>query len=157
MRDTLDSTKVYLHIGGNPDDNKWKIYEAGWYHVVLNLDKNTISYKRLSLYVVGDGTPTGWNIATPEPMTNDAANPAIFTWTGALTAGEMKFSEFTGNWCDGDWIQSSVPNQVLTATDYIITHGCDGPDNKWLIKSGEEGTYTVTINLAAQTIGIVKQ
>ncbi len=40
----------------------------------------------------------------------------------------------------------------ITSTDYIVTNGCDGPDNKWTITSATQGTYIITVNLFNETI-----
>lgn len=82
------------------------------------------------IFLLGDATPAGWNIKSPIPLVKDEANPYLFTWEGPLKAGELKFSTYTGDWCDGEWINASQPGQALGASDYIITNGCDGPDNK---------------------------
>ena len=51
------------------------------------------------VYLVGDATPAGWDIANATPMTS-TGSPYIFTWTGQLNAGELKFT------CDrqADWM-----------------------------------------------------
>ena len=81
-------------------------------------------------------------------------NPYLFTWEGTLKAGELKFSTFTGEWCDGEWINASQQNQTISATDYIITNGCDGPDYKWRISASEAGNYMISINLKNKSISI---
>ncbi|MFA9391495.1 MAG: SusF/SusE family outer membrane protein [Prolixibacteraceae bacterium] len=104
------------------------------------------------LYLIGDAVSTGWNIGTPTPMVKDANNEKIFIWTGALYAGAFKISTFKGDWCDGDWLNPPEDSQAITAASYIVTHGCDGPDNKWLVAEGDAGTCKITVNLTAQTI-----
>jgi len=154
-----DASYIITH-GCDGPDNKWLVTSAdsGEYVITINMADTLItivpyvvpSYD--SLYLVGDATPSGWNIATPEPMVKDAANAKVFTWEGTLTAGEVKFSTFRGNWCDGDWINASQADQVLTATDFIVTQGCDGPDNKWKLAATDAGDYKITINLVDSTI-----
>ena len=107
-----------------------------------------------SLYILGDATAVGWNIGSPDKMTQNETNPYLWEWEGELGAGEFKFPTYTGDWCDGDWINASQPNQGITATDYIITHGCDGPDNKWLVHASEAGDYTIVIDMENESIQI---
>lgn len=100
-----------------------------------------------ALYLVGDMVPGGFNIANPMPMFQDAVNPKIFNWKGALKAGELKISTFKGEWCDGRWINPANADQSITVGDLIITNGCDGPDNKWRLQASEAGNYSITVNL----------
>ena len=51
-----------------------------------------------------------------------------------------------------DWINASQANQALSASDYIITHGCDGPDNKWKVDASEVDNYIISIDLQNQSI-----
>ncbi len=104
------------------------------------------------LYIVGDGSPSGWNIASPEAFTQDSVNPFVFVYEGLLTPGAFKISTFSGDWCDGNWINSPQDGYDLTNTDYIITNNCDGPDNKWAVTSNAQGNYRITINLSDETI-----
>jgi hypothetical protein len=111
-----------------------------------------------NLYLIGNASPSGWNIGTPvAAMVQDLTDANVFTWEGPLTAGELKISTFTGNWCDGQWLNASEANGPITATSYIYTTGCDGPDNKWLILPEEAGNYKITINLMNETIIFLKQ
>ena len=92
-----------------------------------------------NLYLLGDATPVGWDIGSPIKMTQSETSHYVWEWEGELTAGEFKMPTFTGDWCDGTWINASQPDQNLSATDYIITSGCDGPDNKWRVMLGVDG------------------
>lgn len=155
----LSITEVDQNSGCDPD-YKWVITEetAGRYKVTLNTLENTIEFEKINLYLIGDGGPNGWNISDPEPMTYE---DGTYIFNGELGAdnptGEFKFSKFTGDWCDGDWINSAEPAQSINNTDYIITHGCEGPDNKWKLTQGDAGTYEITINLDTEELTITRQ
>ncbi len=155
----LDVTDVN-QSSGCEEDYKWVITDEnkGRYKVILDTRENTIIFERISLYLIGDGGPNGWNIADPEPMDYQ---DGTFVFEGELGSenptGEFKFSKFTGDWCDGDWINSAEPSQSLLNTEYIITHGCDGPDNKWKLSDGDAGSYIITINLDNEELTITKQ
>jgi len=145
----LTSNEVEQNSGCDVD-NKWLVTDEskGRYKIILNTLENSIQFQLVSLYLIGDGGPNGWNIATPEPMTYE---DGTFIFIGELGAdnptGEFKISKFKGDWCDGDWINSANPSQSLLNTDYITTHGCDGPDNKWKLGDGDAGTWEIRINL----------
>ena len=141
-------------------DNKWLITEAtkGRYKIKINTIDNTITFKKVSLYLIGDGGPNGWNINNPDPMTYENGE---YVFVGALGAdnptGEFKISKFSGDWCDGDWINAAVPNQSIYNVAYITTSGCDGPDNKWKLQVGQAGNYEIRINLDTEVLTITSQ
>lgn len=145
---------------GCDGDTRWIVEAAtqGRYKVTVNTKNNTIRFQRISLYLVGDGGPNGWNINDPEPMQD--LGGGVYTYTGPLGAenpvGEFKISKFSGNWCDGDWINSATEAQSLINTAFILTEGCDGPDNKWKLKEGDAGNYEITVDLEAGTLSIEK-
>ena len=151
----LSATTVDQNSGCSVD-NKWNVTsgDVGRYKIELNTENNTISIKKVNLYIIGDGGPNGWNIGTPTPMTYSNGN---YTYTGPLNAGEFKISKFKGDWCDGDWINAATSNQNILNGSYIGTHACDGPDNKWKLQSGDAGNYQISINLDSQSMTIVRQ
>jgi hypothetical protein len=146
----LSSTEVEQNSGCDVD-NKWSISasDVGRYKITLDTANNTISIQKVNLYIIGDGGPNGWNIATPSPMTY---SNGLYTFSGQLNAGEFKISKFKGDWCDGDWINPATANQSISDGNYVITHGCDGPDNKWEVLSS--GTHTISINLDTHVMTI---
>lgn len=111
---------------------------------------STVNAQYDYMSIVGDATTAGW---VPNGIQLNQ-NGNVFTYTGELKAGGFKFHASNGDWCDGNWINSSVDGQAITATDYIVTTGCDGPDNKWSVT--ERGSYSITIDLDASTIQISK-
>ncbi|WP_348825662.1 SusF/SusE family outer membrane protein [Flavobacterium aestuarii] len=148
----LSATSVAQSSGCDPD-NKWTISssDAGRYKITLNTSNNTISIQKVNLYIIGDGGPNGWNIASPSPMTY---SNGVYTFSGQLNTGEFKISKFKGDWCDGDWINPATANQSISDGNYIITNGCNGPDNKWKVQSANVGTHTISINLDTNTMTI---
>ncbi|TXD82663.1 PKD domain-containing protein [Subsaximicrobium wynnwilliamsii] len=105
-----------------------------------------------ALYIVGDASPSGWNIGSPEAFTQSNTDAFIFTYQAVLTAGEFKISTFQGDWCDGDWLNPPNNGDDLSENSFITTSGCEGPDNKWMLTSANEGTYLITVDLSDQTI-----
>ena len=151
MRDptSADSSKIYLHHGGASDDVKWHIAKGGWYHITLDLANNTISCKPLSLYIVGSATSIGWTITSAIQLVQDSNLPYIFTFTGALVAGEFKFPVNR----QGDWGQDMY---MRTDDTHMYFHkGGASDDNKWTITLA--GNYVLTLNVKDLTIKIQKQ
>ncbi len=155
----LSSTAVAQN-SGCAVDNKWTIGagDVGRYKITLDTQNNTIKIRKVNLYIIGDGGPNGWNIATPTAMTYSNGN---YIYTGALgstnATGEFKISKFKGDWCDGDWINPATANQSILNGSFITTHACDGPDNKWKLQTGNAGNYQISINLDTKIMTIVPQ
>jgi hypothetical protein len=157
-----DDSKMIFNSGGSGDDIQWQLEEGGNYKMSVDLLELTITMERLagpvftSLYIIGDASPSGWNIGSPEAFTQSAADPFEFSYEANLTPGDFKISTFAGDWCDGQWINATQPDQLLSATDYNVTNGCDGPDHKWHVTEEEQGRYKITVNLYNSTIKIEK-
>ncbi|MGN6416771.1 MAG: SusF/SusE family outer membrane protein [Pseudobacter sp.] len=147
---------VQLVAGGNPD-LKWKITNPGPYKIKLDILAMTVSIKPFTpftqIWMVGDATPTGWNIDNPTPMTADPGNPYVFTWTGQMNVGEFKLPVETGDW-GGDFFMPVLNASGPGSTQMKFVPG-GSPDFKWKIT--EAGTYKITINQLYDTISIQKQ
>lgn len=155
MRDptSADSSKIYLHNGGDSDDNKWTITKKGWYRVIVDVSELTISIENLELYIVGDATSIGWTITSAIPLEQDTENPYIFIFNGDLTAGEFKFPVNQNS----DWGQDMYMRDPDDATKMYRHTGGASDDNKWTISSADAGTYILTLNVKDLTIDIAKQ
>lgn len=144
---------------GCDQDYKWLVTDQtqGRYRITLNTQTNSIEFEKVNLYIVGDGSPSGWDIASPLMMSYE---DGFFVFNGELGAdnptGEFKFAKETGDWCAGEWVNSAVNGQSVSNTEFIITQGCEGPDNKWKLKEGEAGTYEIRINLDSEMMTITK-
>ena len=151
----LTSTGVQLVPKGSPD-LKWQVTNPGPYKITLDLQNLTINIKPFTPYtkiwMVGDATPVGWNINSPQPLTPDPTNPYIFTYTGPMLAGEFKFPLATGNWgCD--YFMPEINHQNLGSNRVKFVPG-GSPDNKWQITV--PGNYKITLNQLKETIDILK-
>ena len=151
----LSDTTVQLSAGS--PDNKWYIATAGAYKIRLNLRDSSIHIVPFTpyttLWIVGDATPNGWNINSPNPMTPDPSNPYVFTYNGPLNVGEFKFPVATGDW-GTDYFMPYTNHPALTDTLMQFVPGGQ-PDNKWQISTA--GNYLITINQLYETISIQKQ
>lgn len=148
MRDTADSTKIYIHTGGAVDDNKWNIYTSGWYHVEINFDDSTISYEPLKLYIVGSATSIGWSIDQALELSQNPDSLYLFTYTGDMVAGEFKFPVNRNT----DWGQNMYMKDTTEEAKIYLHKGGGPDDNKWNIT--EAGNYTVKINIMDMTIEV---
>ena len=151
-RDPDDPTRIVYNQGGSGADLQWEITETGNYSLTVDLLSQTIEIRSgiappySDLYLVGDASPSGWNIGSPQAFTQSSQDPFVFTFEGSLSAGEFKISTFTGDWCDGDWLNAANPDQSVSNSSFIITQACDGPDNKWRVQPGQEGNYRITVD-----------
>ena len=124
------------------------------------------------MYLVGDATPGGWSLDDATPMVQ--VDDSIFTWTGKLTAGALKFScdkqsDFMGAWFmaynDGAEPTGDIEPMLFidktadsfTRYQYAKSEGVvvDDIDQKWTISKA--GTYTITLDQLHETISIVAQ
>lgn len=150
----LSLTGVQRISGGSPD-NKWRITTPGAYKIILNLRELTISIIPFTpyaqLWMVGDATPIGWDINSPQPMVQDANDPNIFTYTGELKAGEFKIPVETGDF-GGDYFMPVINHpEIQTNTTMRMKFIPNGnPDNKWMIT--QAGNYKVVVNQLYETI-----
>lgn len=141
-------------------DNQWMVTEEtqGRYTIIVNMKENTISFEELTpefseLYAIGDASPNGWNPQSPsEGFTQSTEDPFVFTYEAYLNPGELKIATFKGEWCDGKWLNPSEANQAVADADYIVTTGCDGPDNKWRVNPEAEGDFLITVDLYNEII-----
>jgi len=153
MKDPDDSTKVYFHIGGDPDDSKWDIYKENWYSLVLDVSDNTISIEPLKLYIIGSATPVGWDISNAIELEQDPSNWYEFRYEGPLTAGEFKFPinrQF-------DWGQDMYMKDPSDPSKMYRHTGGEEDDEKWIFTEADAGTYILTVNVKDLTIDIQKQ
>lgn len=152
---SLSVTTTQLVSGGSPD-NKWQITNAGPYKINLNTQTNTITIKAFTPYtqiwIVGDATPNGWNINSPNVMTPVAGDPYKFEYSGPMSAGEFKFPLATGNW-GTDYFMPVIDQSGPGSTQMKFVAG-GNPDYKW--KLTQAGNYKITIDQLRETISIIK-
>lgn len=166
-------------VQGFDPDNKWYLNadETGRaYKICVDIreGKERMMMREFEPYagiwLVGDAAPGGWSLDDAAPMTRDAANPYVMTWTGTLGVGELKFTcDRRGDWM-GAWFMPAVNGSEPTgkeermlfidkSDDYLKAQYVDANindvDQKWRIT--EAGTYTITLNQLTETVTIAKQ
>lgn len=153
MRDTTDASKIYLHEGGNPDDNKWEITHENHYTITLDLAEYTIDIDTFELYIIGSATPVGWDIANAIELEQDPDEWYIFRYIGELGEGEFKFPVNRQT----DWQQDMYMKDPDDPTKMYRHVGGEEDDNKWTLTAEEAGNYILTLNIEELTIDIAKQ
>ncbi len=144
---------------GNPDF-KWNI-TGGTYKITLDIREMKIDILPFTpysaVYMVGDATSIGWDVANAIPMQVNSGNPNEFTWTGTLKPGELKFSMDKQSDWNGAWFTASQANMAPSGTpqQMIYSERGSGLDYKWRI--AENGTYSITLDQLKETVTITKQ
>ena len=142
----------------NSEDNKFFVSESANYDIVCNLAEKTVvvtkaayqdtALKHTALWMIGSATKGGWSIGDGTIMKQDAANPAKYSARTELKAGELKFGTNVYAGFDQMFYLRDMSNGGK------IVFG--GDDNKWKITKEEEGTYDVTVDVAAMTVSFTK-
>lgn len=146
---------VYRSADSQPDD-KFSITTPGSYSITIDLLEMTIDVAAGAappydaLWIVGDATPNGWNINSPNQLRVDRSNPFVFTYNEVLKAGEFKFPTATGNW-GTDFYMPLVNYQDLSAGGMQLVTG-GSPDLKWKITT--PGAYKIKLDLETMKIDI---
>ncbi len=161
VRDSNDPNKMALRLSDDDSehpDNTWKIRYEGNYIIECNTRDLTISITPLTpepdygpvLYMVGSATRYGWDANRSQIMLAEViGEDTVFTWSGELTAGEIKFLVQPDEW---------LPCYVRHPQDarHILYREGEGPDDpldlKWLIPYTAQ--YTVTIHMLDKSIRI---
>ena len=140
----------------NSVDNKFFVSESANYDIVCNLAEKTVvvtkaayqatALKHTALWMIGSATKGGWSIGEGTIMRQDAANLTKYSARTELKAGELKFGTNVYAGFDQMFYLRDLSN------DGKIVFG--GDDNKWDIT--EEGTYDVTVDVAAMTVSFTK-
>jgi hypothetical protein len=155
--------ETYLNGTGtlrlNGDDTKFKLAEAGNYTITCNLASLVITANKIDyqtnhirhsiLFLIGDATPAGWELANAIQLTNTVENPFIFNGETALVnSGGFKIciNKYAG------YGQKMYYRDVNNSG--LISEDATG-DRQWSVT--ESGNYLVSIDLLAKTISITKK
>ena len=175
-----DMSIVYSETGlSGADDRSFSISEAGNYTITADTEALVISIRNNggspepqpeafeAIWLIGDASPAsnGWSLDDAE--TNDAVkmkpssdNPYLFSWTGSLKNGELKFScDLQRDW-NGIWYMPETNGKTFTETsgETILLIDKSLPenssiDNKWKVTAGD---YTITVNQLTSTMTVIR-
>ena len=149
-----DNNHIVYRTSDSEPDNKFTVTEAGVYKITVSLLDLTITTVKLELpaydkiYMVGDATPNGWDIATATELIQDPDNPYIFTYMGVMKTGNFKFPVNRNS----DWGQDMF--MKLSDSTMYLHHGGAPDDNQWTIS--KKGHYTIKLNLMDNTISMTR-
>ena len=163
-------------VSGYDPDHKWNLQssELGAYKICVDIRTGqermmmTPFTPYEGMYLIGDATSAGWDLGNAVAMTRES--DFVFTWTGSLSAGELKFScDKQSDW-SGAWFLADQGNKTPTGDlEHVIfidksSQACKDQyldinvgdlDQKWRIS--DAGTYTITLNQLEETVQIQKQ
>ena len=125
--------------------------------VIRKQDDVTVWYD--NVWMIGDATPKKWTWKDMVEMTQSEENGNIFTWTGHLNAGEIKFSLDgpTADAFSGNFVFAKKENASIFNDTDIDIRNTDDKDYKWKLSEQEAGTYTITIDFNTNKISFEKQ
>lgn len=127
--------------------------EAGLYRIVA--DTANLTYEVYpapsSLYLLGAGSTAGWDNTAALEMSNDGNG--LFSITTDLTAAEIKFIEVLGQWAP-QWGAADGASGLKGNISFRPTE--DDPDPASIIVPAD-GTYTIEVDVAAQTYKLLPQ
>jgi len=132
--------KVIAHINTDPETTD-----------VSNTVSLTVTpYEPVSstLYIYGDATAGGLDIASAIALTADAGEPTTFTFKGLLSAGSFIFAVNRNT----DLLQDMYMKDASDTT-MMYLHAADAADDsRWFIET--EGLYKIVVNLCDLSIKI---
>jgi hypothetical protein len=149
-----DSQLILRTVAGQAD-NLFNITETTVYKVTVSLLDLTVTINKADLppystiYMVGDASPNGWDIANATPLIQNTTNPFIFTYRGVMQVGDFKFPVNRNT----DWGQDMY--ERTDDTHMYLHHGGASDDSKWSIT--KKGYYTITLNLMDNSISIYRE
>lgn len=107
-----------------------------------------------NVYAVGDATPNGWSI--PNSVKFDKVDDNTYTATFALKKGEMKFPLSINSGFECDYIMPTENGVGLSHSACMLVKYPDERDYKWKVSEGEEGTYTIVLDVKNMTMTATK-
>lgn len=165
MSEEGNKMKYYPTEPTEDKDKSFDIILPGKYKITANtstrdvvIDPIDVGYPLYGhVWMVGNATPNGWSWDNMVEMTRSAEDGNVFTWTGELKAGEIKFS-LAGPKVpifSGKFVYAPIGGaSISTYMDIDIREG--EPDNKWNLSEDEAGTYTITIDFNFNKISFEK-
>ena len=107
-----------------------------------------------NVYAVGDATPNGWEIE--QSVKFNKVDDNTYTATFALKEGEMKFPLSINSGFECDYIMPTENGVGLSHSACMLVKYPDERDYKWKVSEGEEGTYTIVLDVKNMTMTATK-
>jgi hypothetical protein len=93
-----------------------------------------------TIYMVGSATEFDWSETKATPMFRSETNAFMFTFTGYLEQGDLKFLGYLGKW---------VPMWGTNEAGTVQFRETDSDPDPWSFWVGANGYYTVTLDILA--------
>ena len=158
------------------DDNKWKIVDAGFYKITLDISNNTLAAQYLgetaqsmvpyvdNLYLFGWAAEKNWNVPS---VAMTKIGDGVFRYVGHLTGGNngcqfrVAFNnvDFEAVGLQANPTDASVENRLCmnnyagtTANNFVTPamQYCKAGDNNWYVAN--DGNYVITVDLNTMSI-----
>ncbi|OJV40709.1 MAG: hypothetical protein BGO29_05745 [Bacteroidales bacterium 36-12] len=142
-------------------DKKFIVSTAGYYSATVVVDGlslkatiNSIIPDYNSMHLVGSATPADYEFDTECPMT--LVEDGVFTWTGSLNSGEVKFRAAVGSWDDAfGAVDANINIESETTYDlYWRPLNSAAKDFKFIVS--ESGKYIIDLNLNTKQVVFTK-
>lgn len=151
-----DAAHLVLRTDDSQSDDQFTVSTPGVYNVTVNLLNLSLSvtegdvppYERL--WIVGDATPSGWDISAPGEMRVDSSNLFVFNYNAVLKTGEFKIPTATGDF-NTDYYMPLANHPDISETGVQFVQG-GNPDLKWQITN--PGPYKIKLDLEQMKISI---
>lgn len=102
--------------------------------------------KFATIYMVGDATASNWDAMNGMPMFRSEADPFVFTYTGFLESGALKFLQNPGQWAPQWGSDGTATGVAFRATEDDADPGTfNVPAN---------GYYTVNLDIRKMTFSL---
>lgn len=152
-----DSATLVYRTSGDQPDNQFTVTTDGVYKITVNLLTLTVNVSQVALpaysklWIIGDATPLGWGISTPDSLVTDPDNAFIFKYNQVLNAGEFKIATAANGSYDIPFYEPLTNHPSITDTTMQLTP-VGGTDVKWYIAN--PGAYKIYINLLTMSVHI---
>ena len=147
---------IVIRNDGSTPESLFYVPMDGYYTVTVSTKTMQVNLELCvpwsECYLVGNALPCGWDIGNPVQLFPDSMNPALFTWTGHVSPGEIKGYPRKGDW-GADALMTPTNGSDWDGDDTIVLMPGATPDNKWVIS--REGECRIEMNLNLMKIKFV--
>lgn len=163
--DPLNSSDIKYVPGLNDEtDYNWEIKNSAStaYRIIVDL---TTGIEKLymsefidytGIWMLGTATQTGWSMDNAEDLAKSEIEDFIYSWTGNLNLGKIKFAIDKRNDFGGRWLMAPVSGANFETGNILYVNLDEYPGTDYTWEVAEAGNYTITINTLTEKITVVK-